>query len=108
MPAAFRKHPALLQPYVAFLREALHGEYVAVVQARALLLPLNPRLAVFGDADAVAARQRHCAAAIHLESLRLIYRHRPPCSILLLEEQAVFSLPDHGLVAAREALGVLM
>src|SRR4029077_1898279 len=108
MAEVFRKHPALFQPHVAFLRESLDGEDVAVIEARSVLLPFHPRLAVLGDADAVAASHRHRAGPVHLETLCLIYRQRPACSVFLLQEQSVRALSDDGLIATGEAFGVLM
>src|SRR5579872_1356571 len=66
MAPVLRQQLALFKADVAVPGEALDSEDVAVIDARALGLPLDLRLAVLGDADAVAAADGNVARAVDL------------------------------------------
>ena len=76
MAPVLRQQLAFLEPDIAFLGKALDGEDIAVIDPRAFGLALDLRLAVFGDADAVAfGRWRSRACGIPRNAL-LVQRQR--------------------------------
>ena len=77
MAPVLRQQLALLKADIAFFGKALDGEDVAVIEARAFGLALDLRLAVFGDADAVAFGNADLARAEYLEAVVLASTGRP-------------------------------